>query len=71
MLHGLRDTNVLAADVLRLSQRLIELEKDNWELALHPVESHGYERATSWTDEMKRAYKLFEEVLPDDAPKRR
>lgn len=64
MLHGLRDDNVLAEDDLRLSQRLIELGKENWELALHPVERHGYRRASSWTDQMTRAYKLFERTLP-------
>ena len=68
MLHGLRDSNVLAQDILRLSQRLIELNKENWELALHPVEGHAYRRADSWTDQMTRAFKLFERVLPVGAP---
>jgi dipeptidyl aminopeptidase/acylaminoacyl peptidase len=68
MLHGLRDDNVLAEDVLRLSQRLIELGKEDWELALHPVERHGYRRASSWTDQMTRTFKLFERTLP--APSR-
>ena len=69
MLHGAADSNVLAADIMRLSQRLIELEKENWELALNPMESHGYVRATSWTDQMRRVLKLFEETLPNDAQK--
>ena len=64
MLHGLRDDNVLAEDVLRLSQRLIELGKENWDLTLYPVERHGYRRASSWTDQMTRAYKVFERTLP-------
>lgn len=64
MLHGLRDDNVLAEDVLRLSQRLIELGKEDWELALHPVERHAYRRASSWTDQMTRTFKLFERTLP-------
>jgi dipeptidyl aminopeptidase/acylaminoacyl peptidase len=68
MLHGLRDSNVLAQDILRLSQRLIELGKENWELALHPAEGHAYRRASSWTDQMTRTFKLFERVLPDGAP---
>jgi dipeptidyl aminopeptidase/acylaminoacyl peptidase len=63
ILHGLRDDNVLAEDDIRLSQRLIELYKENWELALHPVERHGYKRASSWTDQMTRAFKLFERTL--------
>ncbi len=68
MLHGLRDDNVLAEDVIRLSQRLIELGKEDWELALHPVERHGYKRASSWTDQMTRTYKLFDRTLPARAP---
>ena len=67
MLHGLRDDNVLAEDVIRLSQRLIELGKEDWELALHPVERHAYKRASSWTDQMTRTYKLFDRVLPNGA----
>lgn len=63
MLHGMVDSNVHFQDVVRLSQRLIELGKDNWELAVFPVESHGFTRPTSWTDEYKRIYKLFETTL--------
>lgn len=65
MLHGLRDDNVLAEDVLRLSQRLIDLGKDDWDLTLYPVERHPFKRASSWTDEMTRAYKLYERTLPN------
>jgi len=64
MLHGLRDDNVLAEDVLRLNQRLLELGKEDWELAIYPVERHAFRRASSWTDEMSRAYRLFERTLP-------
>jgi dipeptidyl aminopeptidase/acylaminoacyl peptidase len=71
MLHGLRDDNVLAEDVIRLSQRLIELGKENWNLTLYPVERHPFQRASSWTDELTRAYKLFERTLPDSAATRR
>ena len=38
--HGMVDTNVHRQDVVRLSQRLIELGKDNWELAVYPMEDH-------------------------------
>jgi len=65
MLHGLRDDNVLAEDVIRLSQRLIELGKEDWNLTLYPVERHPFQRASSWTDELTRAYKLFERTLPN------
>jgi dipeptidyl aminopeptidase/acylaminoacyl peptidase len=61
--HGMVDTNVLFQDSVRLAQRLIELGKENWELAPYPVENHGFERASSWADEYKRILKLFEQNL--------
>jgi dipeptidyl aminopeptidase/acylaminoacyl peptidase len=61
--HGLIDVNVHVQDVLRLNQRLIELGKDNYEIALYPLEDHGFVEPSSWTDEYKRIYRLFEEVL--------
>ena len=61
--HGMIDTNVHFQDVVRLAQRLIELGKENWEFAVFPKESHGFVHPSSWTDEYKRIYKLFEENL--------
>ncbi len=61
--HGMVDVNVHFEDAVRLSQRLIELGKDNWELAVYPVEDHGFVEPSSWTDEYKRILKLFEEHL--------
>lgn len=61
--HGIVDTNVHFQDSVRLAQRLIELRKENWELAVYPVEDHGFLEATSWADEYKRILKLFEEHL--------
>lgn len=61
--HGMVDVNVHYQDVVRLAQRLIELKKDNWELASYPVEDHGFVEPSSWTDEYKRILKLFEERL--------
>ncbi|MBV8707911.1 MAG: prolyl oligopeptidase family serine peptidase [Acidobacteriaceae bacterium] len=58
--HGMVDANVHFIDTVRLAQRLIELHKENWELAVYPVEDHGFKEASSWTDEYKRIYKLFE-----------
>jgi dipeptidyl aminopeptidase/acylaminoacyl peptidase len=46
-----------------LSQRFIELEKTNWELAVFPVEAHGFTRSSSWNDEYRRIYELFYETL--------
>ena len=63
MLHGMVDDNVQYQDVVRLSQRFIELGKENWDLVGYPVEPHGFKEATSWTDEYKRIFKLFQENL--------
>jgi dipeptidyl aminopeptidase/acylaminoacyl peptidase len=69
--HGMVDTNVLFQDSVRLTQRLIELRKENWELAPYPVENHGFERASSWADEYKRILKLFEDNLRNGAATKR
>ena len=63
MLHGMEDNNVQFQDVVRLSQRFIELGKKNWELAVFPVEAHGFKEASSWTDEYRRILELFETHL--------
>lgn len=61
--HGMVDVNVHFQDTVRLVQRLIELRKTNWELAVYPVEDHGFVEPTSWADEYKRIFKLFETNL--------
>ncbi len=63
--HGMIDTNVHFQDVVRLAQRLIELGKDRWEMAVYPVEDHGFERPDSWTDEYRRILELFDRWLPE------
>ncbi len=68
ILHGMVDTNVLFQDSVRLVQRLIELRKENWSVAMFPVENHGFEEETSWADEYKRILKLFDETLKAPAP---
>ena len=66
ILHGMVDTNVLFQDSVRLTQRLIELRKENWSIAPYPVENHGFEEETSWSDEYKRILNLFEQHLKND-----
>jgi dipeptidyl aminopeptidase/acylaminoacyl peptidase len=63
LLHGMVDTNVHFSDVVRLTQRLIELGTENWELAVYPVENHGFIEPTSWTDEYRRIFEIFERTL--------
>ena len=57
------DNNVFFKDSVRLVQRLIELEKTDWETAIYPVEPHGFRKPSSWLDEYRRIYDLFESNL--------
>jgi dipeptidyl aminopeptidase/acylaminoacyl peptidase len=57
--HGMVDDNVFFQDSVRLVQRLIELGKENFEIAPFPVESHAFKRPSSWLDEYRRIYKLL------------
>ncbi len=61
--HGMVDTNVHFQDTVELVQKLIELRKTNWELAVYPVENHGFIQPASWADEYKRILELFEKNL--------
>jgi len=61
--HGMADTNVHFQDTVRLTQRLIELRKENWELAVYPAENHSFVEPTSWADEYRRILSLFEKNL--------
>jgi dipeptidyl aminopeptidase/acylaminoacyl peptidase len=61
--HGMVDTNVFFQDSVRLVQRLIELHKDNWSIAPYPIEDHGFQHPSSWADEYKRIFNLFETNL--------
>lgn len=63
MCHGVIDVNVHFQDTVRLAQRLIELRKENWEVAMYPIEDHGFVEPTSWADEYKRILRLFETEL--------
>ena len=63
MLHGMVDDNVEYKDIVRLSQRFIELGKKKWELAVFPVEAHGFKETYSWIDEYSRILNLFNTTL--------
>jgi len=65
MLHGMVDDNVHFQDVVRLSQKLIELGKENWDLAIYPVEQHAFIEPSSWIDEYTRIFKFFNNALLD------
>jgi dipeptidyl aminopeptidase/acylaminoacyl peptidase len=61
--HGVVDVNVHFQDTVRLVEKLIELHKENWELAVYPAEDHGFVQPSSWADEYKRILRLFETNL--------
>ena len=63
MAHGMVDVNVHFQGIVRLTQRLIELGKQDWELAVYPVEDHGFVRPDSWTDEYTRILRLFDRTI--------
>lgn len=57
---GMLDDNVFFQDSVRLVQRLIELKNPNFDLAVYPIEPHGFREPESWLDEYRRIYKLME-----------
>ncbi len=59
----MQDDNVFFQDTVRLAQRLIELGKQDWEVAIFPVEPHGFRQPSSWLDEYRRIFKLFERYV--------
>ncbi|MGV8923759.1 MAG: prolyl oligopeptidase family serine peptidase, partial [Thermomonas sp.] len=61
--HGMIDDNVFFKDSVMLTQKLIELRKDKWELAPYPLERHGFVHPDSWYDEYRRINELFERTL--------
>ena len=63
IMSGVLDDNVFFQDSVRLVQRLIELEKPMFETAIYPVEPHGFRQPSSWLDEYRRIFKLFEQEL--------
>ncbi|QSX36634.1 S9 family peptidase [Shewanella sedimentimangrovi] len=63
IMSGVMDDNVFFQDSVRLVQRLIELEKPQFETAIYPVEPHGFRQPSSWLDEYRRIFKLFEAEL--------
>lgn len=63
MAHGMVDTNVNYEDIVRLTERLIELGKTDWELASYPVDSHEFLRPDSWTDEDTRIFSPFQRTI--------
>lgn len=60
---GMQDDNVFFQDTVLLVQRLIELQKEDFEIAIYPLDPHGFVHPDSWLDEYRRIFKLFETNL--------
>ena len=60
---GMQDDNVFFQDAVLVVQRLIELEKEDWEMAIYPQDPHGYVHPESWLDGYRRIFKLFDEYV--------
>jgi dipeptidyl aminopeptidase/acylaminoacyl peptidase len=60
---GMQDDNVFFQDTVLLVQRLIELEKEDFETAFYPLDPHGFVHPESWLDEYRRIFKLFERYV--------
>ncbi|MEL7311122.1 MAG: prolyl oligopeptidase family serine peptidase [Pseudomonadota bacterium] len=57
---GMQDDNVFFQDSVLLVQRLLELQKEDFEIAIYPLDPHGFTHADSWLDEYRRILKLME-----------
>jgi len=60
---GMLDDNVFFQDSVKVVQRLIELKKQNFEIAIFPMEHHAFKIASSWLTEYRKIYKLMETHL--------
>jgi dipeptidyl aminopeptidase/acylaminoacyl peptidase len=68
IIHGMQDDNVLFQDTVRLTQRLIELGKEDWWVAMYPIEPHAFQEPESWLDAMRRILALFEREAGSPQP---
>lgn len=60
---GMQDDNVFFQDSVLLVQRLIELEKEHFEIAIYPLDAHSFVHPASWLDEYRRIFRLMETHL--------
>ena len=68
ILHGLQDTNVPVQQAFMLVQRLQELKKTGWDIAVYPLEAHIPHLETSVLDMERRRFAFFESVLKGPRP---
>lgn len=57
--QGVLDDNVFFQDTVHMVQKLIELKTPGFQLAIFPVEHHGFVKPSSWLYEYRRIWNLF------------
>ncbi|MFV0476557.1 MAG: prolyl oligopeptidase family serine peptidase [Parahaliea sp.] len=60
---GMQDDNVFFQDSVLMVQRLLELKKPDFEMAIYPLDGHGFSNPESWLDEYRRIFRLMEANL--------
>jgi dipeptidyl aminopeptidase/acylaminoacyl peptidase len=60
---GMQDDNVFFQDSVLMVQRLLELKKPDFEIAIYPLDGHGFTNPESWLDEYRRIFKLMQNHL--------
>ncbi|MDZ7645539.1 MAG: prolyl oligopeptidase family serine peptidase [Woeseiaceae bacterium] len=60
---GMQDDNVFFQDSVLIVQRLLELKKTDFEMAVYPLDPHGFVHPASWLDEYRRILELMEDNL--------
>jgi len=60
---GMQDDNVFFQDSVLMVQRLLELKKPDFEIAIYPLDGHGFTNPESWLDEYRRIFKIMQENL--------
>ena len=70
ILQGMEDDNVFFIDTVHMVQKLIELRNPNFEVMFYPTEHHDFKAPSSWLDEYRRIWKLFNTYVnpPASAP---
>ena len=70
ILQGMQDDNVFFIDTVHMVQKLIELRNPNFEVMFYPTEHHDFKAPSSWLDEYRRIWKLFNTYVdpPASAP---
>ena len=60
---GMQDDNVFFQDSVLLVQKFIEMKKEDFEIAIYPLDAHGFVHPESWLDEYRRIFKLMENAV--------